>query len=169
MSLFGTSPEDSSGTAFGQQKSSLFSDEPAIGTNPTSSLFTDDGPGAKPLGSHGTKRVARHDLVKNLLSDTEVPDSYVDAYDLVLNSGNATGLGIGLPAVREILAGSELDAMDQDKILNFVVPSEGSGTDSLGRSEFNVLLALVGLAQEGDDITLDAVDERRKSKASITS
>ncbi len=39
----------------------------------------------------------------------------------------------------------------------------GGGEIALGRGEFSVLLALIGLAQEGDAISLDSVDERRRS------
>ncbi|TQB69239.1 Sorting nexin mvp1 [Monascus purpureus] len=164
MSLFGTSPEDSSGTGFGQGRSSLFSDESGTGANASSSLFADDDFGSKSLwSSSNTKRAARHKLVKTLLADTDVPDSYIDTYDLVLSAGNGVGSGIGLTAVREILAGSGLNATDQAKILNLIVPSESSHSDNLGRPEFNVLLALIGLAREGEDITFDAVDERRKN------
>ena len=42
--------------------------------------------------------------------------------------------------------------------------SSGGQLSDLGRTEFNVLLALIGLAQEHEDITLDGVDERRKSQ-----
>ncbi|TKA66959.1 hypothetical protein B0A55_09033 [Friedmanniomyces simplex] len=41
-----------------------------------------------------------------------------------------------------------------------IVSSNGQ-TQELGRNEFNVLLALIGLAQEGEELSLDAVDERR--------
>ena len=39
-----------------------------------------------------------------------------------------------------------------------------SGSTSLDRNEFNVFLALVGLAQKGDIVSLDSVDEHRQSK-----
>ena len=57
-----------------------------------------------------------------------------------------------------------MTAADQAKILNLVLPGgQETSSDGLGRNEFNVLLALIGLAQEGEDITFDAVDERRNS------
>ena len=74
-----------------------------------------------------------------------------------------------MTSVREILSGSGLSATDQERILNLVV-SDGESTNAnigVGRGEFNVLLALVGLAQEGEDLTYDAVDDRRKSRFSL--
>ncbi|KAL5361174.1 hypothetical protein BJX96DRAFT_151519 [Aspergillus floccosus] len=169
MSLFGTSPEDSSsmGNSAQRSKSSLFADDPSLGGNGTgpnygsSSLFADDDSGS-PWNSNPNKRTARHQLVKTLLADSEVPESYIDAYDLVLNVGDRVGSGVGLTSVREILSSSGLTATDQAKILNLVVSGDIDNAGGLGRGEFNVLLALVGLAQEGEDLTFDAVDDRRK-------
>lgn len=166
MSLFGTSPEESSlGNSALRSKSSLFADDAGFGAGSGSSLFADDASGDSPWGTNNSvpKRAARRDLVKTLLPATDVPESYIDAYDLVLHSGDRVGTGVGLTGVREILASSGLNASDQARILNLVVPGEQESDNGLGRNEFNVLLALVGLAQEGEDITFDSVDERRKS------
>ncbi|THC97837.1 hypothetical protein EYZ11_002690 [Aspergillus tanneri] len=167
MSLFGTSPEDSPRSSSAQRsKSSLFADEPS-GGNPalgSSSLFADDDglSTSSPWNSGTNKRAARHELVQTLLPDSDVPESYINAYDLVLSSGDRVGGGVGLTSIREILSGSGISANDQAKILNLVVLGDGDDASGLGRGEFNVLLALVGLAQEGEDLTLDAVDDRRK-------
>lgn len=111
------------------------------------------------------KKVARQNLVKNLLPATDVPESYVDAYDLVLNANERTGVGIGLGGIKNVLQSSNLSEQEQNKILHFVVPGGQESANGVGRSEFNVLLALIGLGQEGEDITLDGVDERRRSKS----
>jgi sorting nexin-8 len=89
----------------------------------------------------------------------------VDAYDLILNSGDRVGSGVGLSSIREILSSSNLTASDQGKILNLVVSGDNETSGGLGRAEFNVLLALIGLAQEGEDLSFDAVDDHRKSKS----
>lgn len=109
------------------------------------------------------KKAARRELVKNLLPATDVPESYIDSYDAVLDSKDRVGPGIGLTGIKNIIASSGLSAGDQSKILNLVVPEGEDSANGLVRSEFNVLLALIGLGQEGDDITLDGVDERRRS------
>lgn len=165
MSLFGTSPEEpSAATSTQKSKSSLFADESAGGSP---SLFADDDgdDSSSPWNQSNTaKRTARRDLVRTLLPASDVPESYIDAYDLILNSGGRVGSGVGLTSVREILSSSELSASNQDKILNLVVSSDHESSGVLGRAEFNVLLALVGLAQEGEDLSFDAVDDHRKSK-----
>ncbi|KAF7596774.1 Sorting nexin mvp1 [Aspergillus hancockii] len=170
MSLFGTSPEGSSADTSAQRsKSSLFADEPPFGGGSnanfgSSSLFADDDDASSgsPWNSNVKKRTSRQKLVKTLLSDSDVPESYIDAYDLILGTGDRVGAGVGLTSVREILSGSGTSASDQAKILNLVVAGDIDSASGLGRGEFNVLLALVGLAQEGEDLTLDAVDDRRK-------
>ncbi|KAJ6133953.1 hypothetical protein N7523_000275 [Penicillium sp. IBT 18751x] len=162
MSLFGTSPEEPSAALAQRSKSSLFADESAGG----SSLFADDDgddSSSTPWSQNNTaKRTARRDLIRTLLPATDVPESYVDAYDLILNSGDRVGSGIGLTSIREILSSSGLTASDQGKILNLVVTGDQESSGGLGRAEFNVLLALIGLAQEGEDLSFDAVDDRRK-------
>lgn len=167
MSLFGTSPEEPSAvTSTQRSKTSLFADESTGG----SSLFADDDgddSSATPWTQNNTaKRTARRDLVRTLLPATDVPESYVDAYDLILNSGDRVGSGVGLTSIREILSSSGLTASDQGKILNLVVTGDHESSGGLGRAEFNVLLALVGLAQEGEDLSFDSVDDRRKSERS---
>jgi sorting nexin-8 len=102
-------------------------------------------------------------MVKNLLPATNVPDFYIDAFDTVLNAGDKSSVGISLTEVKNILKSANISSDDQSRILNLVVPGGQENINGLGRSEFNVLLALIGLAQEGDDVTLDGVDERRKS------
>jgi len=144
-------------------KSSLFADEPAlVATSP--SLFAEDASGGdSPWNAPTPKRAARRELVKMLLPATDVPESYIVAYDAVLNSRDRVGTGVGLAGVKKVLSSSGLKTSDQATILNMVVPGSQEPENGLGRGEFSVLLALIGLAQEGEDLTFDTVDERRKS------
>ncbi|KAL4916621.1 hypothetical protein BDW62DRAFT_211874 [Aspergillus aurantiobrunneus] len=167
MSLFGTSPDDSSVADLARRsKSSLFADETSFGGGSAnlggSSLFADDDGLSSPWNSNTGKRTSKQELVKSLLPDSDVPESYIDAYDLVLSAGERAGTGAGLTSVRELLSGSGLSATDQAKILNLVLSGETDRSNGLVRGEFNVLLALIGLAQEGEDLTFDTVDDRRK-------
>ncbi|KAK5000529.1 Sorting nexin mvp1 [Cryomyces antarcticus] len=161
MSLFGTSPDDLPS----RPKSSLFDDEPTPAG--TSSLFADetstsaDSPWAFPT----PKKAARGNLIKTLLPAGDVPDSYIDVYDSLLSSGDKVGGGVSLAGVKRLLSASKLDADNQAKILNIVVPGGQETNLGLGRGEFNVLLALIGLAQEGEDVALDGVDERRRIRS----
>jgi sorting nexin-8 len=168
MSLFGTSPVEETPVrnSTTRSKSSLFADDSAFGPASSSSLFADDvtGNDDSPWSIPAPKRAARHEVVKTLLPASDVPDEYIDAYDLVLDSGERTGAGMSMPAVMKILGTSGVDTRDQNAILNIVLPSGHASTNGVSRNEFNVLLALVGLAQIGEDITLDTVDERRTSE-----
>lgn len=165
MSLFGTSPEAAYPSSNANAKS-LFGDETFSAPTTASSLFADDSCDTSPWSMPPPKKGARRELIKSLLPATDVPESYIDAYDTVLESRDRAGAGIGLTGIKNILSSSGLSAADQAKILNFVVPGGQESAGGLGRSEFNVLLALIGLGQEGDDITLDGVDERRRSTVS---
>ncbi len=159
MSLFGSSPTE----AAPLNNKSLFGEEAAPAPS-ASSLFAEDG-GDSPWSMPTPKKNARQNLVKNLLPATDVPESYVDAYDAVLNTNERTGVGIGVAGVKRLVQSSNLSEQEQSKILNFVIPGGQEAANGVGRSEFNVLLALIGLGQEGEDITLDGVDERRRSES----
>lgn len=164
MSLFGTSPDESSPAAFSSKaRNSLFDDEPAAAAGAKSSLFADDdAPGGSPWGLPTPKKAGRGDLIKSLLPSSDVPDSYVDIFDQVFNGGDDQGGNIAWAGVAKVLSAGKLSADDQVKITNLISP--GGQPAPLERNEFNVLLALIGLAQEGEEITLDSVDERRRSK-----
>lgn len=165
MSLFGTSPTESPAPSALNNSKSLFGDDTTPAATSNSSLFADDNVDASPWSMPTPKKAARRELVKNLLPATDVPESYIDAFDALLDSGDKVGAGIGLTGVKNILQSSGLNATEQSTVLNLVIPGGQETANGIGRSEFNVLLALIGLGQEGDDITLDGVDERRRSIA----
>ncbi|KAL9105757.1 MAG: hypothetical protein Q9227_009105 [Pyrenula ochraceoflavens] len=160
MSLFGTSPTGESTPSLNANSKSLFGDDVTPAPTTSSSLFADDTE-ASPWSMPTPKKSARRELVKNLLPGTDVPENYVDAFDIVLDT-DRVGSGISLTGVKNILGSSELSAADQATILNTVIPGGQETANGLGRGEFNVLLALIGLGQEGDEITLDGVDDRRR-------
>lgn len=165
MSLFGTSPDDSplANSSMSKSKSSLFADDGGFGPASNSSLFADEADGGSPWSMPTPKKAARQDLVKTLLPNRDVPESYIDSYDALLNSNQRVGAGLGLTGVKNVLASSGVSSADQSTILNIVIPGGTEDANGLGRGEFNVLLALIGLAQEGDDVSLDGVDDRRRS------
>ncbi|EKG15652.1 hypothetical protein MPH_07087 [Macrophomina phaseolina MS6] len=160
MSLFGTSPDDQPQS----KQSTLFDDEPAPVSKTSSSLFGDDLDGSdSPWSYPAPKKSARANVVKTLLPAAEAPESYIDAYDALLTDGDRLGGGVSLSSVKKLLGDSKLGPDEQSKILDIVVPNGQEPENGIGRGEFNVLLALVGLAHEGEDITLDGVDERRRN------
>jgi sorting nexin-8 len=160
MSLFG----DDDVPSRAKQSSSLFEDEPKPAGRTGNSLFADDLDASdSPWAFPTPKKAGRGALVKSLLPASDVPDTYSDAFDALLDAGNGEGNGVSVEAVKKLLGDSRVSSDSQAKILEVVLPS-GEESASLGRNEFNVVFALIGLAQEGEDITLDSVDERKRSE-----
>ncbi|EMC98386.1 hypothetical protein BAUCODRAFT_32418 [Baudoinia panamericana UAMH 10762] len=156
MSLFG---DDIDVPTPRQKATGLFSEGNNAGQARTSSsMFGDDGNAAggddSPWGFTPSKKGAgRGGLVKSLLAGASMPDSYVDAFDAMQTGGSVSAQDCQ-KLLHEVVSGNAAD-----KIWN-IVSSNGQATE-LGRNEFNVLLALIGLSQEGEELSLDAVDERR--------
>lgn len=172
MSLFGD--DDAETPTRSTQSSTLFGEEPKQTKTTSSSLFADDFDdstnGSSPWSMPTPKKAARGNLVKNLLPASAVPESYIDAFDRLLDAGDRAGSGVSVNGVKKLMQSGGLGHDQQGTILDVVtagqdVASEGRG---LGRNEFNVLMALVGLAQEGEELTLDGVDERRRSMLSLS-
>lgn len=164
MSLFGD--EDVPSRA--KQSSSLFDDDPKPAGKTGNSLFADeidnnDSPWAFPT----PKKPGRGSLVKSLLPASDVPESYIDAFDAVLDAGHGAASGISIDDAKKLMASSGVSSNVQATILDVVV-QPGHEDAGLGRNEFNVMFALIGLAQENEDITLDSVDERKRSQCRIS-
>ncbi|KAK8154399.1 sorting nexin Mvp1 [Phyllosticta citrichinensis] len=158
MSLFGTSPDELPPA----KQSALFDEESARQDKKGSSLFADDLDGSdSPWALPTPKRAARNNLIKTLLSTDEVPERYADIYDALIEDDDEGT--VSFEGVKKLLSESGLGAQSQGKILETVFPNGQEPAEGVGRGEFNVLLALIGLAQEGEDVTLDGVDERRKN------
>ncbi|PSR81106.1 hypothetical protein BD289DRAFT_507717 [Coniella lustricola] len=166
MSLFGQSPPDESPSmhsSFARSRASLFDEDNESTTasqtqSASNSLFQDE---SSPWDMPAPRRQkSRADLLRHLLSAADVPESYIEAFDAVVLDNGSNGK-IQASGVSRVLAASKLDADSQAKIMNIIAP--GGGVAALGCNEFSVLLALVGLAQEGEIVSLDSVDERRKN------
>jgi sorting nexin-8 len=165
MSLFGTSPDESSSISQikRSEPKSLFDNQQVPGTTSNPSLFDDNGDGPSPWDLPTPKKPGRGDLVKTLLPASSVPESYIDAYDTLLESGLKTASAtLSLQGAQKLYDGSGIEPAEQARILRLV--SNGQNFEKgLTRSEFNVFLALVALSQQNEEATLDGVDERRKS------
>ncbi|WYZ39710.1 hypothetical protein EsH8_IV_000051 [Colletotrichum jinshuiense] len=165
MSLFGSSPPTESPSITSAAPSrSLFDEEP-MSKSASNSLFTDDDFAAAENSPWDMptprKKQSRADLVRNLLSASDVPDSYIETFDTVVREdGNGGRVNAG--GIAKLFAAARLGADHQAQIMSMVVPAAG-GDIAVGRGEFNVLLALIALAQEGESISLDTVDERRRN------
>jgi len=180
MSLFGDDysgpPSRAGGSA---TKSSLFDDDDnqtessgflngkpqqqSSPAKPNTSMFgdaADDDEGGSPWASFTPKKQQRRsgvEVVRSLLADSEVPETWVDAWE-ALDVGK-TGVVEEADARRAVIEGCGLRSEVGDRIWGIVCA--GAESRALGRGQFWVLLALVGLALEGEDLGLDSVDERR--------
>ncbi|KAF9878059.1 hypothetical protein CkaCkLH20_04635 [Colletotrichum karsti] len=165
MSLFGSSPpaETPSQTSAAPSRS-LFDEEP-MSKSGSNSLFTDDDF----AGAQGSpwdmptprKQQSRADMIRNLLPASDVPDAYIETFDTVVREDGSGGR-VHAGGIAKLFAAARLGADQQAQIMSMVVPAAG-GDIAVGRGEFNVLLALIALAQENETISLDTVDERRRN------
>lgn len=192
MSLFGTSPPDetvnpSMHSSFARSRHGLFDDEGGISRTNSDHLFdaedetpeggddnndstNNDGGSPWDMPSPRKKRT-RAELLRSLLPASDVPDAYHGAFEAAVRDEHIKN-SVSSGGVARVLAASKLDADSQASIMNVMAPGgsnttddDGHATITLGRNEFNVLLALIGLAQEGEVISLDSVDERRRSES----
>ncbi|KAK1634910.1 sorting nexin mvp-1 [Colletotrichum phormii] len=165
MSLFGSSPPaDSPSNTSAAPSRSLF-DEGSMSKSGSNSLFTDDdlaGAESSPWDMPTPrKKQSRADVVRNLLSASDVPEPYIETFDAVVRE-DGSGERVNAGGIAKLFAAARLGADQQAQIMSMVVPAAG-GDIAVGRGEFNVLLALIALSQEGDHISLDTVDERRRN------
>lgn len=164
MSIFGSTPPDESpamrSSLFDESSSMAQSQSQSQTQSTSNSLFQDDGsPWDMPTPR---KQHSRADLLRTLLPASDVPESYIETFDAVIREDGAGGGKVSSGGVTRVLASAKLEADAQARIMSIVAP--GGGDVALGRNEFNVLLGLVGLAQEGELVSLDGIDERRRSK-----
>ncbi|KAH8653700.1 sorting nexin mvp-1 [Xylariales sp. PMI_506] len=167
MSLFGTSPDDSpaGSSSAARARNSLFDDEDPMTKSTSDTLFDDHE-----IARSGTaspwdlptprKQQSRADLIRGLLAGAHVPDSYIEAFDHAVAEDGVSGK-VSSAGISKTLAAARLAADDQTRIMSILSPS-GEEVD-LTRDAFNVFLALIGLAQENEYISLDGVDERRRN------
>jgi sorting nexin-8 len=171
MSLFGTSPTDDNRPSTGLaspsknlgSRAGLFDDEPSQRSS-SAGLFDNDGDtGADSPWSMPSprKQQSRAQIVRNLLPASDVPEAYIETFDII-SEGNPNVTSDG---VAKVFAAARLhEQAKQSRIVSLVAPDAEGDSISLNRAEFNVLLALVGLAQENEHLSLDGVDERRRSE-----
>lgn len=188
MSLFGTSPTEerapstpsrSRGSRRGAG-SGLFDDDDA---RPSSGggggLFADDDHHGHADSNQGRadspwdmptprKQQSRAELIRSLLPTSDVPESYIETFDAVVREDGSGGR-VTAGGIANVFATARIDADAQASIMSLLAAGGNASEMTLGRPEFSVLLALIGLAQEGDTISLDGVDERRKSKPFLVS
>ena len=164
MSLFGASPDDSGSAKpnLKQQSKSLFEDEQRPASNASNSLFADDGSNESPWSIPTPKKAGRAELIRNLIPGSSAPESYVDAFDTILESGEGANGKMSSAGVAKLMQNSGVPSTEQSSLVRIVAP-DGGAAAGVDRNTFNVLMALIGLSQEGEEATLDGVDERKRS------
>jgi sorting nexin-8 len=153
----------------GRSRNSLFDEDGPMTRSTADSLFNDDdlsGSGAASPWDLPTPRKpqSRAELIRGLLAGADVPDSYIEAFDHAIQEDGRGGK-VSPAGISKTLAAAKLGADEQARIMGILAPG-GEETD-LTRDAFSVLLALIALAQEGESVSLDSVDERRRSKCCI--
>jgi sorting nexin-8 len=131
----------------------------------STALFADDDAGSDSPWDMPTprKQQTRAEMIRTLLPASQVPDTYTEAFDTVVAQHGSRGR-INAGGVARTLAAGKLAADTQARIMGIIAPDGGGEEVSLDRSQYNVLLALIGLAQEGEAVSLDGVDERRRGE-----
>ena len=164
MSLFGTSPDESSPAkpSSRPQSKSLFEDAARPISNASNSLFADDANNDSPWSIPTPKKAGRAELIRNLIPGASAPEPYIDAFDAIHESGDSVSGNISSAGITKLLQNSGISGTEQTNLLRIIAPG-GAAAVGVDRNTFNVLLALIGLAQEGDEATLDGVDERKRS------
>src|SRR4051794_35479985 len=113
MSLFGDDDQPSRP----KQTPSLFDDDPKPAHKSSNSLFADDVGDDSPWGIPTPKKAARGSLVKSLLPVSDVPEAYIDTYDVLLEQGDGA---VHLSAAKKLLRDSGLPEDAQTRILGIV-------------------------------------------------
>jgi sorting nexin-8 len=167
MSLFGADPPMTTPTRRAKASASLFADDddagPASAAATAGSALTASSPLSSWTPVPSAKRASMRGaaLLRSLVPPGQAPDEYVDAYDRLAAENKTGGGGVDAATVRDVLVQSAVGDDAAAQIRKTVMPDESR---DLGRAEVNVLFAMIGLAQEGEDVTLDGVDERRRSE-----
>lgn len=104
-----------------------------------------------------------HDRIATLLADAPVPQGYGRAFQ---ESEPIAGFS-STSALRRVMDRAGLSGAQQDEILSTLL--QGSSDQRLSEQVWNVGMALIGLAQNGeDDLSLDSVDYSRSNLPEVT-
>jgi len=100
------------------------------------------------------------DTIKKVMRGANVPDEYHDLYDsLSRDTGSLT-----VTQLKGLFEQSSVPLEVRDKILGLVAGRSRDEGTTVGKDAVIVFLALVGLAEEGEeDLGFDAVDDRKRS------
>lgn len=96
--------------------------------------------------------------LSEILANSDIPDQYVDLFDTYAANGS-----VSLTSFKELMTNAHLTEQDKESIVSAVLPPESIGTN-LTRELLNLALLLIALAQQGGQVSLDAVDDMKTKK-----
>ena len=156
MSLFGSSPDESFGTS--KLRNSLFDEGASHTLVSKSSIITNgDSSVSSQRRSISPDQVSSSKFVKRLIPSSAIPSRYVDIFDSISQEDDGFNGEINAAGIAKTFACSMLDKEVEQLILKVLYA--GNQTTSLDRNEYNVLLALIGFAQERREISLNNVNQ----------
>lgn len=94
--------------------------------------------------------------ISALLDDQDLPIEYLDLYNTVVDGNN-----LSLTRFRHVLVSSGITNHEIETIVSIVLSKNDGASSGVSRAEFNVACALIGLAQEHEEISIDMVDDRK--------
>lgn len=146
----------------------MFDDDKRPGSsNPQPSLFDDEHHDS--VWSFPAPRAIRprsgSAVIKTLLTvdNAKIPEEYYDYYQGLLEIYSVGNGKVGVEAIDRVFNEAGVAADAKDAIWKLV----GDRRDSWTREEVWAVIAMVGLVIEGDDLGLDAVDDRRRGEDSF--
>jgi sorting nexin-8 len=117
-------------------------------------LFGKSDPWAPSTSPTGTDRGRR---ISSLLANALIPSIYTSLYE----EGKDESSGkVSLRAFRALLERSKVAPSQKERIM-WIVTHELAVVDSVSPNVWNIAMALIGLAQQGEELDLDTVDAFR--------
>lgn len=93
-----------------------------------------------------------------LLANCHIPDSYIDTFE----SYSTAGI-MSFTNFKELMSDANLSESDKETIVSIILPGDTSSS-GLSRALTNVALVLISLAQENEELSIDAVDDRKSQE-----
>ncbi|KAI5807150.1 hypothetical protein EDC01DRAFT_638322 [Geopyxis carbonaria] len=153
MSLFGESPPPAARALF----------SPTFSNDGSPSIFDDDNHDNGSAAWSGSPPRNRNDPTQSLLSPSNaaIPPAYHSIFSNIVSVIGGDGTDVSAARAYALVcdeAQPELSAEARERVFTIM---NISGKTSLSKIEVWFLIALVGVAQQDDEINIDAVDDRR--------
>ena len=117
-----------------------------------SGLFGDD---ADPWLPSPRKKVE----VGNMLDGADIPDLYIDLFESAARANR-----LPITALNRMMAQARLSQDQQDSITSLLNLQHNS---NLSRGLANVAFLLIALAQQGEELSMDAIDDRKRGRLPV--